>query len=210
MARQTTIRQRKAPLRSSKAPRAKRSARPSSQMRSTRSHRVPRKQQRKARAVPGRAIPRSASSAKDRGIQRFLDRFTQALTAGEGQAAAACFEYPSLMVMSAVGEYGGAQAIDDERSAAGFFEQAPQQYHAKGIEETFPEVEWVEWISHDLALAQVHFPYIDADGNDLGDGETSVYVLRKAGAGYAICAAITLGTDSERPRVKGIRWRRGQ
>lgn len=106
------------------------------------------------------------------------------------------------MVMSAVGNYGGSQPIPDAAQAAEFFDRAPEQYHAKGIGETFAHIQDVQWLSHDLALVRVHFPYIDADGNDLGDGETSLYIVRRQGQqrpGYAICAAITLGTDGDQP-----------
>jgi hypothetical protein len=120
------------------------------------------------------------------------------LTSGDGRAAAECFEYPSLMVMSAVGGYGGTQPIGSAEEAEAFFDRAPEQYHAKGIEETFPDVEDVQWVSHDLALVRAHFPYIDRDGNDMGDGETSLYVVRKDGEGHRICAAVTLGTDGDR------------
>jgi hypothetical protein len=104
--------------------------------------------------------------------------------------------------MSAVGEYGGAQAIPDAGQAAEFFDRAPEQYHAKGIEETFPDIQDVQWLSDDLALVRAHFPYIDADGNDMGDGESSVYVVRRNDDGLAICCAIPLGTDGDRMEAR--------
>jgi hypothetical protein len=190
-------------------------ARPTSQTSTSKTNRKPRASRatrsgRSARSPrstrASRPIARSASRSRTRkadpAIQRFLEGFTQALTSGDGRAAAACFEYPSLMVMSAVGEYGGTTPIRDADEAATFFEQAPQQYHAKGIEETFPDVEEVQWLAHDLALVKAHFPYMDADGNDLGDGETSVYVVRKDGNDHRIGAAITLGTDSDRQALR--------
>lgn len=154
-----------------------------------------------ARSQGNVRLPRATQptfGANERAIQRFLESFTQSLTSGDGRATAACFEYPSLMVMSAVGEYGGTQAIRDADEAAGFFDQAPDQYHAKGVDQTFPDIQDVQWIAHDLALVRVHFPYLDDDGNDMGDGETSVYVVRKSGPGHTLCAAITLGTDGDR------------
>jgi len=199
MAKQTTtLRRGRTRLTTKRRPadRSTRSARPASR---------PRADARTPRPSRSGTRQRHRQAPTDRGIQRFLERFTQALTAGDGRAAAACFEYPSLMVMSAVGRYGGNQPIPDEASAASFFGQAPQQYHAKGIEQTFPDVEDVQWIAHDLAVVEVHFPYIGADGNDLGDGERSVYVVRRQGRDHAICAAITLGTDSERPPIRSRR-----
>ncbi len=143
---------------------------------------------------------------RDAAIESFFDNFTRSLTAGDGQATASCFEYPSLMVMSAVGGYNGTQPISSLDEAIDFFSKAPEQYHAKGVEETFPDIEEVQWLSHDLALVRAHFPYIDADGNDMGDGETSVYLIRKqtapAPSPFTICAAVTLGVDSDRAQLR--------
>lgn len=149
-----------------------------------------------------RNAPRRRAAARaapnDPEIQDFLERFTRSLTSGDGEGAAACFEYPAIMVMANAAQSGGNQVLQDRGTVAAFFAQAPEQYHAKGIEETFPDIEDVQWLADDLALVRVRFPYVDADGNDLGDGETSLYVVRRSGDGHAICAAVTLGTDSDR------------
>lgn len=141
--------------------------------------------------APTRAV------AFDPNLQVFLDHFTQCLTAGDGQGAAACFEYPGLMVMSNLPKYGASQVLADANQVADFFAQAPDNYHARGIEETFANVEDYWQVADHLALVRVRFPYIDSDGNDMGDGETSLYVIR-TGAQPRICAAVTLGIDSDR------------
>lgn len=132
----------------------------------------------------------------DPGIEAFLERFTKAITAGDGASAAACFEYPSLMVMA--GDQGANQPLADARSVAAFFDQAPQQYEAIGIATTFPDVLDVDWVAPDLAMVRTRFPYIDGDGNDTGDAETSIYFIRRRDGAHAITCAITLGTDSQR------------
>jgi hypothetical protein len=149
------------------------------------------------RAARGKRPTRAAQAPHQAAVQRFLERLTNALTAGDGEGAAACFESPALMVM-ADPRHGGNQVLQDRATVAKFFGQAPQQYHAKGVQWTFPDVERLEWVADGLALVRVRFPYIDADGNDLGDGETSVYVVRKTGPDLAICTALALGVDSER------------
>jgi hypothetical protein len=140
-------------------------------------------------------------SRDGRFVQEFLDGFTQAVTAGDGEAAASFFEYPAVMVMSNVGDYGGTQLLQDEGTVAEFFAQAPKMYHARGIFGTFPDLQSIEWVADDLALAKVRLPYLDEDGDDMGDGETSVYLLRRTGGDLAICAAVTLGTDSDRAQM---------
>jgi hypothetical protein len=152
------------------------------------------------RRTPTRT-PRQARRT-DPGIQAFLERLASALTSGDAETAAACFEYPSVMVMSDVRKYGPNQVLHDRETAARVFARAPEMYHERGIHDTFPDVEDAREIADGLVLVRTRFPYIDADGNDTGDGETSLYVVRKEARegmdGYAICAAITLGADSER------------
>jgi hypothetical protein len=131
-------------------------------------------------------------------LQAFFDRFTTCLTTGDGQGAAACFEYPAVMVMADAQRYGKNQALGDPETVAAFFARAPQMYHEKGVHETFADIRDIDWLADDLALVRARFPYIDADGNDLGDGEESVYLVRRNDDGHAICAAIPLGTDGDR------------
>lgn len=206
MARQTTtIRRtssrsttRTAPRRKRPSTRSKSSSRRISKARTAGRQSATSANRRRARFLEGGLFTRTASAQEEAAVQRFLDGFTQALTSGDGRTAAQCFEYPALMVMSAVGEYGGNQPLQDPESVADFFSQAPRQYQAKGIHETTANIDDLHWIADDLALARVNFPYLDGDGNDMGDGETSVYLLRRTQDDYAICAAITLGAESDR------------
>lgn len=153
----------------------------------------------------GRAVPHQ------REVQAFLERFAVCLTRGDGEGAVHCFELPALMVM-ADAKYGPSQVLQEPQKVAGFFEQAPEQYHAKGIETTFPEIEWLDWADEGIGVVRVRFPYVDADGNDLGDGESSLYVLRRDPNGeLAILTAVALGTYSDRKaRRKGRRKPIGQ
>lgn len=209
MAAATTTRSRaRAPPRSRQALRF----RSSSSRRSTSGrrprHTIARTSARRPRAT---SSPSPRRAPHHREIQQFLDQFTAHLTAGDGEACAACFEYPALMVMSDLRKYGPSQSLEDEQVVADFFAQAPAMYHARGIEDTFANVEQVDWIADDLALVRAQFPYIDADGNDMGDGESSIYLLRRTGRDFAIAAAITLGVDSDRRpirRARGVRRRR--
>lgn len=142
---------------------------------------------------------RASPLASAAGLQEFLEEFAQALTSGDGEAAAACFEYPCAMVMSDPEAYGPNHVFQDQETAARFFAEAPRMDHERGIEDTFPGVEQVQDLGSGLLLARVRFPYIDADGNDMGDGETSLYVLRRRPQeGYAIASVVTLGADADR------------
>lgn len=55
------------------------------------------------------------------------------------------------------------------------------------------------WLDDGFALVQVRFPYFDADGNDLGDAERSLYLLRRQpNREYLIAGIVALGTESDR------------
>lgn len=139
-----------------------------------------------------------------REVQAFLERFTLCLTSGDGDGALHCFELPALMVMGDP-KYGASQVLQDPQKVSGFFAQAVDQYQQKGIETTFPQIESLEWADDGIGLVRVRFPYVDADGNDLGDGESSIYILRRDPNGeLAIVTAVALGTYSDRvARRKG-------
>lgn len=160
---------------------------------------APRSRARTSRRVPSRAKrPASRNAPHQRDVQAFLDRFTSCLTGGDGDGAMACFELPAMMIM-ADPKYGPSQVLQEPDKVSGFFAQAPDMYHEKGIETTLAEIEDLRWLDDGLGLVAARFPYVDADGNDMGDGERSLYVIRRDGNGeLAICTAIALGTDSDR------------
>lgn len=148
------------------------------------------------RQRPSAIHPRARRDRKD--LQAFFDHFTTCLTTGDGQGVAGCFEYPAVMVMADAQRYGANQALLEPGAVAEFFGKAPQMYHEKGVHETFADIRDIDWVADDLALVRARFPYIDADGNDMGDGEASLYLVRRNDNGHAICAAIPLGTDGDR------------
>ncbi len=171
-------------------------------------------------ASPSRSRPASKGRTASRGtrgartgsrkaprqseVQAFLERFTLCMTSGDGDGATHCFELPALMVM-ADPKYGPSQVLEDPQKVSGFFSQAPDQYHEKGIETTFPHIESLDWADDGIGIVRARFPYVDADGNDLGDGESSIYILRRDPNGeLAILTAVALGTYSDREaRRKG-------
>ena len=148
------------------------------------------------RRTPQRGARRGSRSQVPADLQAFFDRFTTCLTSGDGDGVAACFEYPTLMVMSDA-KYGPNQPFDRGDTASAFFAKDAEMYRQRGIWGTFADVRDVQWLTPDLCLVNVHFPYIDADGNDMGDGESSLYIVRRTAGGYAIASIVTLGTESD-------------
>ena len=123
-------------------------------------------------------------------VRAMLERFARAITAGDGRAAAACWDVPSLVLSDTE-----SRAVASAAEVEAFFGGAKAQYNAQGVADTRPEVECLEWHSVRLASVTVRWPYLDAEGKELGRSERSVYLVRVTGQEARICVAAMLGAQ---------------
>jgi hypothetical protein len=123
-------------------------------------------------------------------VRVMLERFARAITSGDGRAAAACWDVPALVVSDE-----GSRAVGSAAEVAAFFGGAREQYNRQGVTDTRPEVECIEWHSARLASVTVRWPYLDAEGKELGRSESSVYLVRVTEQEARICVAATLGAQ---------------
>lgn len=123
-------------------------------------------------------------------VRAMLQRFAQAFTTGDGAGAAACWEVPALVVSDE-----GSRAVSSAGEVAAFFGGAQDQYHQQGVTGTRPEVEGMAWHTGRLASVTVRWPYLDAQGRDVGRAESSVYVVRVGEGGAKICAVVMRGVQ---------------
>src|SRR5262245_21437587 len=128
------------------------------------------------------ATPQSDSITPEQGeearpdsgaVRALLAQLARAMTAGDGEAAAAVWATPALVVGDDVAMTVGSRA--DIRDVFG---SAKPQYNARGITDTRPDILRLDWITHRLAIVEVRWPYLAADGEELGE-ETSTYVIRR-------------------------------
>ena len=110
-------------------------------------------------------------------IQRFFDRFARAVTSGDGRSIARMWAVPALVVGDNM-----VQAVGSLDQVEEFFGGAKEQYNAQGIADTRAELQRVEWLTRRLAVVDVRWPYLDAQGVERGE-ETSTYVLRRDDSG---------------------------
>ena len=128
-------------------------------------------------------------STHDDAIRDLLQRFAHAFTSGDGPGAAACWEVPALVISDE-----GTRAVSTLDEVAGFFGGAKAQYHAQGVTGTRADVDCIEWFSGRLASVEVTWPWLDADGKELGKSESSAYIVRMGDDGKArICAVVMKG-----------------
>lgn len=109
-------------------------------------------------------------------IQVFFDAFARALVAGDGPGIAGLWETPAFVLGDEAIPVTGRQELES------FFGNAKARYEARGITGTRAEIMDLRRHNDRIAMVEVRWPYLDADGNERGE-ERSTYTLRRGGKG---------------------------
>jgi hypothetical protein len=134
------------------------------------------------------AAARNESAPDNAAVRALLARLARALTAGDGPAAAALWATPALVLGDDL-----AVTVASRADVQDVFGGAQAHYAARGIVDTRPDILRLDWLTHRLAIVEVRWPYLAADGDELGE-ETSTYVIRREPDGrLAIRAAVMHG-----------------
>jgi len=121
-------------------------------------------------------------------IRALLARLAYALTSGDGDAAAAVWATPALVLGDEM-----ALTVNSSAEVRDVFTGAKAQYNARGITDTRADILRLDWVTQSLAIVEVRWPYLTADGDEVGE-ETSTYVIRREPDGHlAIRAAVMHG-----------------
>lgn len=130
-------------------------------------------------------------------VQEFLNQIARAITAGDGQAVAKLWELPGFVFGVEM-----AKVIDDRGELAEFFGGAKEQYNAQGITDTRPDIVDEEWIGDSMVIVKVRWPYLDANGREVG-AEASDYTLWRDDRGRLKIRSILMrgveGTHNSKP-----------
>lgn len=130
------------------------------------------------RGTPTKAKTATTTSDRHDGVVRnFLTRFSRALTSGDGRAAASMWAVPAFVIGN-----DGVHAINSSQEVEQFFSGAKEQYNARGITDTRPDILRLEWATDRIALVDVRWPYLNDRGEEKGE-EASTYILRRDDAG---------------------------
>ena len=127
--------------------------------------------------VTARRDSRGLKDHDDRQVLTLLEALGRAVTTGNGEGAAECWAVPAFVVGD-----GHEKAVGSLDEVAAFFAAAREQYNAQGVGDTRPEVQALQWITDRLALVEVRWPWLDAQGEEAGD-ETSTYLLKRDDTG---------------------------
>jgi hypothetical protein len=126
-------------------------------------------------------------------VQGFLDRLARAVTSGDTRTIAALWEVPAFVI----GEED-AQVIRSAAEVERFFAGACEAYNARGIVDTRAEITDLDWISDNLVMVRVRWPYLDGHKQEHGE-ESSTYTLRRDEQGELRLRVATMRGELKAP-----------
>jgi hypothetical protein len=119
-------------------------------------------------------------------VNQLLQRYGQALSAGDLAGIASCWEVPALVLAD-----DGTVAVSDTRQLRSFFAQVIGWYRSRGLMATKPQLARAVALTERLTLVEVWWPSFDQAGIQRYS-ERSYYILRLGNDGqHRIQAAVT-------------------
>ena len=110
-------------------------------------------------------------------VQELLEALARAVTTGHGEGAAECWAVPAFVIGD---EHE--QTVSTLQAVAQFYDGARELYNARGIGDTRPELQALDWLGESMALVEVRWPWLDAQGEEAGS-ETSTYLFKRDRSG---------------------------
>lgn len=137
--------------------------------------------------IPERLDPAPDNAA----VRALLAGLAHALTSGDGQTAAATWATPALVIADDL-----ALTVTSRGELQEVFGGAKAQYNARGIIETRADILRLDWLTNRLAIVEVRWPYLTAEGDEIGE-ETSTYVIRREPDGRLAIRASVMHGEAE-------------
>ena len=139
------------------------------------------------RGIPERVAPAPDNAA----VRALLVGLAHALTSGDGKSAAATWATPALVIADDL-----ALTVTSHDELQEVFGGAKAQYNARGIADTRPDILRLDWVTDRLVIVEVRWPYLAADGDEIGE-ETSTYVIRREPDGRLAIRASVMHGEAE-------------
>jgi hypothetical protein len=128
-----------------------------------------------------------------REVGHMLAAFAQAIMLRDARAVAALWEVPAIVVSD-----DGTRAVSSYEEVTMYFETTARKYDERGISGARAEIQRVSWLTDRLVTVLVRWPYLAADGLDLGRAESCTYVLRRNESDQLrVVAVIEMGPEPE-------------
>jgi hypothetical protein len=107
----------------------------------------------------------------DKDLRAFFVEFGEAVTAGDASRLAEAFAPPALILSDEK-----AVEIRSKAELKELFAGAAEAYRDRGVASTRADVVAVDRLTDRLIHAKVRWPYMDSDGNETGE-EESTYIV---------------------------------
>ena len=127
-------------------------------------------------------------------VQRLFDDLGRALTSGDGEAVAAIYDVPALIISDE-----GVIAVNTTPQIAKFFSDAHARSNANGVVETRADLQDLERIGERMVIATVRWPHLDADHREVAS-ESSDYTLRRDDEGRLRIRSVLMRGMAAQPR----------
>lgn len=135
-------------------------------------------------------IETGASIRESDEVQDFLDRFERALTGGNTKTLSELWEVPAFVIGDSM-----VKVINSSGEIEKFFGGAKDEYNKRGISGTRAEIQRLEWISDNLLVVDVRWPYLSANGEELGEESSTYTLLRDKDGKLRLRSALMRGSS---------------
>src|SRR5262249_39164389 len=106
-------------------------------------------------------------------VRHYFDVYAPPLTSGDREAIAAMRARPALRRNDR-----GARAVREAGGIQKLFAGGKGMYAARGIVDTRPDIQQIEWLTERIVIADVRWPLFD-DGHTERGSESSTYTLMR-------------------------------
>ncbi|RYZ02859.1 MAG: hypothetical protein EOO73_30205 [Myxococcales bacterium] len=123
-------------------------------------------------------------------VQRYLDRFAEAMTSGDMRTMTQLWGVPAFVIGRTE-----ARVVQSESEVEQFFEGSKDAYNERGITRTRAEIQHLDWVGTDLVVATVRWPYLNEHDEELGEESSSYTLLRGEDGSYKLRSILMRGAS---------------
>ena len=105
-------------------------------------------------------------------IFNFFLAFGEAISAGNIENIKKCWAFPSYILGDLT-----VNTINTSEDLEKFFSTTKKDYTIRGIKEARPEIIRTQWLTDQIAVVLVRWPFVNKNGNEFGE-ESSYYTLK--------------------------------
>lgn len=136
------------------------------------------------------APKRPTEQREQASVQRYLDRFAEAMTSGDTRTMTQLWGVPAFVIGRAE-----ARVVQSESEVEQLFEGSKEMYNERGITQTRAEIQHLDWVGTDLVVATVRWPYLNDQDEELGEESSSYTLLRGEDGSYKLRSILMRGAS---------------